>query len=215
MWAQLIDGSKVTIRSKRASGWDAFLTVMRTEEGVFVPCISTSGPEPVWTIHRAARIAMNGPAPAPAPASSASRDAKALRERDSVCFTFGFDDNRGGYRDFSADKLGHRRHNYPPHTNRRLVLSQTPCEVGPIADYLFMVDEKKEPSEVARTLRIGNRNVMVAMAEFYMDVLGECEAGLTCLLPLFRLGLFTDAFRSSERRSRRGGGHSADDGQRD
>src|SRR5690349_19747359 len=106
---------------------------MRTREGVFVPCISTSGHEPIWTIHNSNNVGANGlSAPPSASAQKLERrgqeqvqkQQQPLQETGHVCFTFEFEDNHRGFWDFSKNENGHRRRDYPRRTNSRLVLAQ-------------------------------------------------------------------------------------------
>ncbi|KAK0660881.1 hypothetical protein QBC41DRAFT_383282 [Cercophora samala] len=81
----------------------------------FVPCISTSGHEPIWTIRKAPK----GEKPL-----SAFPSTEPLGDNDTFCLTFDFINNNRGYRDFVDDERGYRRRDYPEATNDRLLLAQ-------------------------------------------------------------------------------------------
>ncbi|KAK8103221.1 hypothetical protein PG984_016367 [Apiospora sp. TS-2023a] len=161
----LLDGSSVTIRASHDWSDNRFLTMLRTSGDFYVPCISTSGHDPIWTIRRAP----DDKKPLPATPSR-----EPLRYNDTFCLTFDFWKNPRGYRDFFNDDRGYRRRSYPVATNNRLVLGN---EIGGVKklpkSMLIMADEAVKPGHSVRIVKIDNAEVQVALATFKMDILAS------------------------------------------
>ncbi|KAK7973445.1 hypothetical protein PG988_007579 [Apiospora saccharicola] len=161
----LLDGSSVTIRASHDWSDRRFLTMLRTSGDFYVPCISTSGHDPMWTIRRAPDG--NGPLPA-----TPSRDP--LKYNDTFCLTFDFWKNPRGYRDFFNDDRGYRRRNYPVATNNRLVLGyETSGNDKLPKSMLIMADEAIKQGDSTRIVKIDGAEVQVALATFKMDILAS------------------------------------------
>lgn len=146
-----------------------YLTMMRTKEQAFVPCVSTSGHEHIWTIRSSTTLKSTGLTNVPTSVP--------LGDNNPICLTFEFADNAFGYRDFHNDEQGLRHRHYPSHTNGRLVLAQAHPDI--VADtlwrYMFMVDEKNDTALKLGTSRPYRANI----AEFYLDVLGKFKNPLS------------------------------------
>lgn len=139
--------------------------MLRTSSDFYVPCISTSGHDPVWTIRRAPDG--NGPL-------SAIPSHEPLKYNDIFCLTFDFWKNTRGYRDFFNDDRGYRRPDYPVATNSRLVLGyETSGDNRLPKSMLIMTDEAIMQGDSTRIVKIDSAQVQVALATFKMDILGE------------------------------------------
>ncbi|KAI0392574.1 hypothetical protein F5Y17DRAFT_459707 [Xylariaceae sp. FL0594] len=160
----LLDGSSVSIRTSHDLSTRRYLGVIRTSGDFFVPCISTSGHTPIWTIRKAPK----GDAPLPDAPSG-----KPLKDKDIFCLTFDFANNGRGYRDFFGDDRGYRRRDYPQATNNRLLLTQLLSTDFVKGNTLVMADEAMKDGAVARSIRVHGEDYFVDIATFTMDLLAS------------------------------------------
>lgn len=162
---KLVDGSRVTIRTTSNLG-QRFLSVLRTSEDFFTPCITTSGHEPVWRL----RFLPGCAKPLP---KTHSREGLLVKDNGRFCLTYEFADNPYGFRDFTKDERGFRERTAPRTANGRLVLVRpSGSALGWEDRTVFLLD--KENSDAAGTVPVdGNTDVKVTIATFYLDILGE------------------------------------------
>ncbi|KAK1980788.1 hypothetical protein LZ30DRAFT_114139 [Colletotrichum cereale] len=164
--SHLVDGSTVTIRSKRDPQTSWFLSVLRTSAGLFVPCITTSE-QFVWRIREVLK---------PQSSKSTISDKPSLgplRHGAPLCLTFDFEDNPRGYRDFQDDDRGFRNVEFPPSESRRLVLVESPnkSDVWQDRGVLLLADGdalKSDPS--TRVMTLDDVEISVRIAQFRIDV---------------------------------------------
>ncbi|OLN95525.1 hypothetical protein CCHL11_05146 [Colletotrichum chlorophyti] len=163
----LRDGSKITIRASHELNTKRFLAVIRTSANFFVPCISSSGHQHIWTIRKAPKA--NKPLPD-------EPTQNPLKDTDAFCLTFDFANNSRGYRDFVDDDRGYRRRDYPSATNNRLLLAQ-PIDTGGMFDRhtMLMADEVSTVDGICREIRVNGNSIGVDMAVFTLDLLGEID----------------------------------------
>jgi hypothetical protein len=140
--------------------------MLRTSDDFYVPCISTSGHDPIWTIRRAP----DGNKPLP---DVPTREP--LKYSDIFCLTFDFWKNPRGLRDFFNDDRGYRRRSYPLAKNNRLILGFNTADAASLPkSMLLMADEGIKEGNTSRIVKIGATEVLVDLASFRMDILGKC-----------------------------------------
>lgn len=176
--SQLVDGSRVTIRSGRDSQTAWYLSVLRTSAGIFVPCITTSK-HFVWRVREVLR-----PNTKSTIAKEPSPD-KPLRHDAVLCLTFDFEDNPRGYRDFKDDDRGFRNVEYPDKDTTQLVLveSRNRTDIWPDRRVLLLADG--EPFFTESTAKVADLNdseISVRIAKFNIDVRGKSAFILLLLL---------------------------------
>lgn len=161
---KLVDGSKVTIQTSHEFNLKRYLNVLRASNRVFMPCVSSTGHEPIWTI----RVA-----PGVGKALPAKPTDKDIKDNDTICLTFEFDDNRRGYRDFYNDDRGFRRRDYPTIADRRLILAQSlDSSTWKELQVLVMAEETIDDQRASRTIVLNGQKVEVEIAAFNLDQLG-------------------------------------------
>lgn len=161
---KLVDGSKVTIQTSHEFNLKRYLNVLRASNRVFMPCVSSTGHEPIWTI----RVA-----PGVGKALPAKPTDKDIKDNDTICLTFEFDDNRRGYRDFYNDDRGFRRRDYPTIADRRLILAQSlDSSTWKELQVLVMAEEPIDDQRASRTIVLNGQKVEVEIAAFNLDQLG-------------------------------------------
>ncbi|KAK1491742.1 hypothetical protein CABS01_12066 [Colletotrichum abscissum] len=169
--SQLVDGSRVTIRSGRDSQTAWYLSVLRTSAGIFVPCITTSK-HFVWRVREVLR-----PNTRSTIAKEPSPD-KPLRHDAVLCLTYDFEDNPRGYRDFKDDDRGFRNVEYPDKDTTQLVLveSRNRTDIWPDRRVLLLADG--EPFFTESTAKVADLNdseISVRIAKFNIDVRDQMD----------------------------------------
>ncbi|KAI3530605.1 hypothetical protein CSPX01_14714 [Colletotrichum filicis] len=169
--SQLVDGSRVTIRSGRDSQTAWYLSVLRTSAGIFVPCITTSK-HFVWRVREVLR-----PNTRSTIAKEPSPDTP-LRHDAVLCLTYDFEDNPRGYRDFKDDDRGFRNVEYPDKDTTQLVLveSRNRTDIWPDRRVLLLADG--EPFFTESTAKVADLNdseISVRIAKFNIDVRDQMD----------------------------------------
>ncbi|KAK1479829.1 hypothetical protein CCUS01_00383 [Colletotrichum cuscutae] len=169
--SQLVDGSRVTIRSGRDSQTAWYLSVLRTSAGIFVPCITISK-HFVWRVREVLR-----PNTRSTIAKEPSPD-KPLRHDAVLCLTYDFEDNPRGYRDFKDDDRGFRNVEYPDKDTTQLVLveSRNRTDIWPDRRVLLLADG--EPFFTESTAKVADLNdseISVRIAKFNIDVRDQMD----------------------------------------
>ena len=77
---------------------DLYLTIIRNEQGHFLPAISSSTEAAMWRLHKLESVKTGG---------------EAFERGESVRLSWRFEDQTAGFRDFSEDVFGRLRHNLP------------------------------------------------------------------------------------------------------
>ncbi|KAK1719366.1 uncharacterized protein BDZ83DRAFT_585406 [Colletotrichum acutatum] len=169
--SQLVDGSRVTIRSGRDSQTAWYLSVLRTSAGIFVPCITTSK-HFVWRVREVLKPNTKSTiAKEPSPGKRLKHDAV-------LCLTFDFEDNPRGYRDFKDDDRGFRNVEYPDKDTTQLVLveSRNRTDIWPDRRVLLLADG--EPFFTESTAKVADLNdseISVKIAKFNIDVRDQMD----------------------------------------
>ncbi|KAF6839358.1 hypothetical protein CPLU01_01778 [Colletotrichum plurivorum] len=160
----LVDGSRVTIRTIDFE--HRFLSVLRTSEYFFTPCITTSGHEPVWRV----RFLEDHTKPLP---QTKSMKGLPVKENGRFCLTYEFADNPYGFRDFTKDERGFSERVAPRTGCGRLVLVRPSGTAQGWEDRtVFLLDTEGRDAE--GTVRVdGNTDVKVTAAMFYLDILAS------------------------------------------
>lgn len=90
----MTDGSLVSLKAYHEKG-ELYLTIFSNEQGHYLPAISDAGTTPFWRIQKAP--------------TNLGQNNKLIRDGDEIRLCWSFDDQRGGFRDYTNDVFGRRR----------------------------------------------------------------------------------------------------------
>ncbi|TIC92698.1 hypothetical protein CH35J_010230 [Colletotrichum higginsianum] len=164
---RLVDGSTVTISSARSPQSPWFLSVLRTNAGLFMPCMTTSE-QFVWRVREVLR-----------PSSSSKTTVgerpslQPLKHDAWLCLTFDYDDNPRGFRDFKDDDRGSRNVEFPESESRQLVLVEAPNKSDSWEDrgvLLLSNGDDLKPDSSPRVMTLDDVEISVKIAQFRIDV---------------------------------------------
>lgn len=160
----------MTISSARSPQSPWFLSVLRTNAGLFMPCMTTSE-QFVWRVREVLR-----------PSSSSKTTVgerpslQPLKHDAWLCLTFDYDDNPRGFRDFKDDDRGSRNVEFPESESRQLVLVEAPNKSDSWEDrgvLLLSNGDDLKPDSSPRVMTLDDVEISVKIAQFRIDVRGK------------------------------------------